>query len=235
MTKSKGVNKAKYVWHPEVQQLFVMLYPDISTKELAEAMGISLSCAYSKADALGLKKSAAYMASDKSGRIQRGRSDPRMVSTQFKKGQTSWNKGSKGLMLGGVETQFKKGDMPHNTLEVGSYRITKDGTLQRKISNDKGSNSKRWRGVHELVWIEANGPVPEKHIVVFKPGMRSQKLEEITLDKVECLSLSENMQRNTYHNRYPKEICRVIQLKGAIKRQINKREKHHEQNNQRPA
>lgn len=96
MTKSKGVNKAKYVWHPEVQQLFVMLYPDISTKALAEAIGISLSCAYSKADALGLKKSAAYLASDKSGRIQRGRSDPRMVSTQFKKGQTSWNKGSKG-------------------------------------------------------------------------------------------------------------------------------------------
>lgn len=33
------------------------------------------------------------------------------------------------------------------------------------------------------------------------------------------------MRRNSYHTRYPKEIGLVIQLKGALQRQINKRER----------
>lgn len=112
--------------------------------------------------------------------------------------------------------------MPHNTQPIGSYRLTKDGTLQRKISEDKGNNSKRWRGVHELVWVEVNGPVPLKHIVVFKPGQRTAELEEITIDRVECITLAENMNRNTRHN-MPKELSDLIQLRGALNRQINKR------------
>jgi hypothetical protein len=122
-------------------------------------------------------------------------------------------------------TQFRAGQMPHNTQPIGSCRLDRDGTLQRKISNDKGSNSKRWRGVHELVWIEANGPVPPKHIVVFKPGMRTAELDEITLERVECISLAENMKRNTRHN-LPPELNEVIQLRAVLTRQINKRAKH---------
>jgi hypothetical protein len=95
------------------------------------------------------------------------------------------------------------------------------GTLQRKISNAKGSNSKRWRGVHELVWIEANGPVPPGHICVFRPGMRTAVLEEITVERVECISFAENMRRNSYHTRFPKEIGLAIQLRGALNRKIN--------------
>ena len=56
--------------------------------------------------------------------------------------------------------------------------------LQRKINNDKGNNSVRWRGVHELVWVEANGPVPPKHIAIFGPGARTNVIEQITVDKI---------------------------------------------------
>ena len=93
------------------------------------------------------------------------------------------------------------------------------------MSNDPGNNSKRWRAVHELVWVAAHGPVPVKHIVVFKPGMCSNVLEEITVDRVECISLAENMRRNTIHN-LPPEIKQVVQLRGVLTRAINKREKH---------
>jgi hypothetical protein len=52
--------------------------------------------------------------------------------------------------------------------------------------------------------------------------MRTTVLEDITADKVECISRSENMRRNSYH-RYGQEIARLVQLRGALTRQINKR------------
>ena len=40
---------------------------------------------------------------------------PKSTATQFKKGHQTWNKGMKlGSDFGGKETQFKKGQVPHN-------------------------------------------------------------------------------------------------------------------------
>jgi hypothetical protein len=58
--------------------------------------------------------------------------------------------------------------------------------------------------------------------------MKTILIEEITLDRLECISRRENMQRNTVHN-YPAPIPQLIQLKGALQRQINKRERHEKQ------
>jgi len=139
-----------------------------------------------------------------------------------------WNKGIKGVA--GVQeacraTHFKPGQVPHNTLPIGSLKLDKDDVLLRKVSNAKGNNSARWRSVHELVWVEVNGAVPPKHMVVFRPGMRTNVLEEITIDRVECISLAENMKRNTRHN-LPPELNEVVQLRAVLTRQINKRMKH---------
>ncbi len=49
-------------------------------------------------------------------------------------------------------------------------------------------------------------------------------MEHITLDRLECITRRENMARNTVHN-LPKELARLVQLQGAVKRQINKRSK----------
>lgn len=202
----------------EVRQLR-RLYPNMLTDKVAKKLRMTLPRVYNKAHALGLHKSPAFMASDASGRLTK--LSAAGVRYRFRKGITPWNLGKRGYM-GANRTSFRSGQMPHNTCPVGSYRITKDGTLQRKTSNAKGNNSARWRGVHELVWIAAHGPVPKKHIVVFKPGMRTTNADEITLDRVECISLVENMRRNTYH-RYPKEIALAIQLRGALQRKINAR------------
>lgn len=200
------------------------LYPGTRTADLATRLGRSERSVYELANRLGLRKSKEFLASGLAGRFDGVRGG----ATRFKKGMTPWNKGAKGLDIGGQATRFQPGQMPHNTKAVGDYRITRDGTLQRKIGTTKGSNSRRWRGVHELVWIEANGPVPTGHIVVFKPGMRTTELEEITADKVECISLAENMRRNTRHN-LPPEINRAIGLRAALIRKINHRSKPHEQ------
>lgn len=207
---------------PEVKALR-KLYPHIRTSDVAMILGRDVRSIWNKTNHIGLSKSAAFQNSPLSGRIFKGAHDGRGASARFCKGHKPWNAGIH-FDPGGRSrlTRFKKGAHPHNTKPIGSLRLSKDGTLQRKVSNNKGNNSKRWRGVHELVWIEANGPVPHGHIVVFKPGMRTNVLHAITLDRVECISWAENMRRNTYHN-YPKEIALAIQLRGALNRQINKR------------
>ena len=73
----------------------------------------------------------------------------------------------------------------------------------------------------ELVWCEANGPLPPKHIVVFKPGQRTLELTEITLNKLECITRRENARRNHPINSNP-ALAKLIQLKGAITRQVNR-------------
>lgn len=232
MTKSRGLRPPKQFWTAEQTDQLVRLYPDMTTAALARQLGISERRINNKAHVLGLKKSAAHLASPAACRLRQG--DNVGKNTRFQKGHATWNKGMTGLQIGGEATQFKPGCLNGRAAQLcqplGSHRINKDGTLQRKISNAHGNNSQRWRSVHELVWIAAHGPVPAGHIVVFKPGTKTADPAAITLDKVECISFAENMRRNSYHNNLPKEISLVVQLRGAITRQINRRkDNNHDQ------
>ena len=226
MTASKGKNRPKAHWTEDRLNTLRRLYADYSTDDLAFLLGLRTEQVWAKANSLGLHKSEEYLATAAGCALVRPGAGGR--EHRFTKGLVPWNKGKKGVATGGKATQFKPGQMPHNTLPIGSTKLDKSLVLLQKVSNAKGNQGKRWRAVHELVWIRANGPVPEKHIVVFKPGMRTNVLEEITLDLVECISLAENMRRNTRHN-LPPELNQIIQLKAVLTRQINKRMKHGEE------
>lgn len=206
-------------------------YPDMITRAIADALGRTERQVYSKAASLGLKKSAEYLAGPHACRLRRG--DNVGAATRFKKGQTPWNKGkpgSTGSHPNSRRTQFKKGSMSgaaqHNYVPIGSLRITKDGYLERKITDDPNLYpARRWVALHRLVWEEAHGPVPAGHLVVFRPGMKTTEPGEVTLDRLECITRAENMRRNSYHN-YPKEIAQAIQMRGALNRKIRNVEKH---------
>lgn len=84
--------------------------------------------------------------------------------TQFKKGHTPHNKGKKGE--GGWEpTQFKKGNIPVNYRPIGSERVTKDGYVEIKVADPN-----KWRLKHQVIWEEANGPIPKGYAVIFGDG-----------------------------------------------------------------
>lgn len=97
---------------------------------------------------------------------------------QFEKGHVTFNKGRKGWQAGGrsVETQFKKGRPAHearNYLPIGSTRVSKDGYIERKVTDDPSiAPARRWVGEHRLLWEAAHGPIPEGHAVVFLDGDR---------------------------------------------------------------
>jgi hypothetical protein len=75
--------------------------------------------------------------------------------------------------------------------------------------------------VHRLVWEDANGPVPEGHIIVFRPGQRTTQETEITIDRIECISRADNARRN-HPARKSHELAKLVQLKDAITRQVNR-------------
>jgi len=203
-------------------------YANSITRDIATALGIEVRLVYAKANHLGLHKSAEFSASDKSGRILKG--GKLSQQTQFKPGLVPWNKGTH-FTAGGrsSETRFKKGVMggaaKHNYLPIGTLRISKDGYLERKTTDDPSIYpARRWVAVHRIVWEAAHGQIPYKHIVVFKRGQKTAIEADITPDRLECISRAEHARRN-HPNSYSPELAKLVQLKGAITRQVNRIQK----------
>ena len=90
-------------WTKAETEEFIQLYPCTMAKDLAKRFGCTVAQIYHKQQNTGVNKSTEFLNDYYKANFK---GYPR---TQFKKGMTSWNKGTKGIMMGGVETQFKKG------------------------------------------------------------------------------------------------------------------------------
>lgn len=203
-------------WTPSEQAYLREHYANTPNELLGSVLNRAPRNVAQKARKMGLSKSAQYMA-EHGGRFQAG--------------LQPWNKGvpgSTGTQEACRSTQFKPGrpaELSANYRPIGSVRVAKGGYLEQKVTDDRSLYpARRWVPVHRLVWEREVGPIPPGHIVVFKPGMLTTDLEQITPDRLECISRAENMARNTVH-RYGKDIAQLIQLRAAITRQLNKKEK----------
>jgi hypothetical protein len=227
MTKSRGINKPRACWWtPALDAKLRSLYADNPTEVVAEMIGARTSQVYSRASHLGIKKSDTFLSSVKSGRIARGKQHPNMTATHFKAGSKPWKKGT-NYVAGGrsAETRFKKGrkaEESFNYVPIGTVRLSKDGYLERKMTDDPALvPARRWTFVHRLVWEAAHGPIPPGHMVVFRPGQKTHLEELLTADRLECISRAENARRNSIWRSDP-EVAKLYQLKGQITRQVNR-------------
>jgi hypothetical protein len=213
---------------PQVAEVMRELYPHYPTEHVAQVLQTTVMRVYQLANRLKLHKTQAYLTGETSGRILRGMQHGKAKLSRFKPGQDPWNKGV-SYQAGGrsKETQFKPGQKPHTWKPIGTLRIS-GGQLERKTSERKGANHMRWTPVARLVWEAANGPAPAGHLVVFKPGTKTTVLEEITLDRLECISRGENGRRNVAWNSQP-ETAPLMHLRGQIQRQVNRICKEDEQ------
>jgi hypothetical protein len=58
-------------------------------------------------------------------------------------------------------------------------------------------------------------------MIVFNGSRKTTVLEEITVDRLECITPEENAQRNNMWIKDP-ELAKLYVLKGAITKQVNK-------------
>ena len=219
-------------WSPEDLSRISELYPDQPTANVARLLDRGLSGVYGMAAKLGLKKSQAFLDSDKSGRLRKGQTRPGTEQNQFKKGHVPANKGLRrpGWAPGRMgSTQFKKGCRSgiaaRNWKPVGTITADTEGYLRIKVREavygkeaTGFGNTKVWPLLNRVVWEQHNGPIPPKHLVMFKDKNR----QNCAIENLELRSMADNARRNQMWNNMPRELAEVIQLNGVLKRKIRK-------------
>lgn len=208
-------------WTDEMRETLRARYPHEPTKALAAKLGVSAHSVYYWAEKLGVRKSPDYTALQK---IENGqRITTAGTKTRFHKNLVPWNK-DRHFTAGGrsAATQFKPGQRPHTWRPIGAEHVTRDGYLERKIQ-DTGCTRRDYRPVHHLVWFAAGREIPPGHALTFRDGDK----RNVTLDNLELITRKQLMVRNTVH-KYGPEIAKLVQLRGAINRQINKRTRKEE-------
>lgn len=201
-----------------IYDLIIMMYPDESTKAIAEELGLSVAQVHHYADKLKVKKSEEYLNNwSLSGR---GRMIEAGKAHRFTKGHKSWNKNKnpKDYMPAEsyakiTKTQFKKGGLPPNTKHDGAISLRHDKTgvsyYYYRIAKAK------WILYHQKIYQDAYGPIPKNHIIVFK----DRNPMNVSLDNLECITRIENMRRNTFHRLSP-EIKQTIKVLTKLKKTI---------------
>jgi hypothetical protein len=195
-----------------IRQQIIDLYPNHSSKYIAELLGVSLSKVYNTAWTNKVKKSAEYMLTPESGRII----EP-SVANQFKPGHTPHNKGKQmdaEIYEKVAPTMFKKGNKPHNTKPIGTINIRADktGRLYQYIK----IKDSHWDLLQRHIWTKANGKIPRGCVINFIDGnYMNCDLSNLRLKTRGEMAIMNSIQR------YPAELQQVMRLKCKLNKKIN--------------
>lgn len=167
---------------------FIKAHAHKGRKWLAEAMGRPL---------------ASVTAAMKNRGIKTGNSG------RFEKGQNPWNAGRTGIRVS-PQTEFKKGQLPANTLHDGAVTIRNDRCSKtgkpRKYKYIRIAQAK-WVLYHRYIWAQHNGPIPPRHIVRFKNG----DTLDCRIENLEMISMAENVKKNRNRDKARKTIKMLIE------------------------
>jgi len=196
-------------------KILEILYPYIPAKVLGDYLGLTVSQVYNRTYKRGIKKDPKIKKEiNRALILTAGR------NSRFEKGRKPWNEGKKCpnlLLTNAAKTMFKPGRKPKNTREPNATSIRTD-SHGRKYQYSKIEDSK-WVLTHRLMWEQANGPIPAKHIVRFIDG----NTMNLDLSNLECIPMAENATRNTLH-RFPDDLKKVIRLKAKLNKHIKNKQ-----------
>jgi hypothetical protein len=206
-------------------------YANNSTLKIVEHLGRPIRGIYVKAGQLELAKSEEYIRDPANGcGFFRGHHFGR--ATQFSNGHVPANKGLRrpGWFAGRMrETQFRKGERSGKAAEnwkpIGTILPDSEGYLRIKVREAVHGreatgfgNTKVWPMYNRYVWEQHHGPIPPKHVVIFK----DRKRENCAIENLELISMADNARRNSTWSNYPRELAEAIQLQSVLKRKLRK-------------
>ena len=233
-----------HLWTSSEEGYLRAHYPNHSTSTIANRLNLTVSKVHQKARKLGLQKTVAYIRDPKNRcRLLKGHSFGRR--TQFRKGHVPANKGilRPGWFAGRMkETQFKKGERSgfaaKNWRPIGTVQADPEGYLRIKVreavSGEEPTgfgNTRAWPLYNRWLWEQAHGPIPPKHMVIFKDGDRTH----CVIENLELISMADNARRNSMWNRLPQQLVDVIVLAGTLKRRIGRLSGDGKEQNRRPS
>lgn len=119
---------------------------------------------------------------------------------RFEKGNVPMNKGlkqSEYMSSEAIErtkaTRYKKGELPPNHRQIGDERISEDGYIEVKVSMFRHKKANDcWKLKHRLIWEEANGEIPDGHVVIFIDGNK----QNLSLSNLRLVSREQMVRLN---------------------------------------
>ena len=214
----KPAKYTKNIWSQDELEYLKSAYSDTSSKDIAEKLGKKISSVYNKAYEFGLSKSDLYKKTIFKDVCMKA--CQKNTSTRWKKGHQPINKGMRWDEYMSIEAQeiakqttFKSGHLPHNTKANGeiSIRIDKRGLKNQFIRVSLA----KWIPLSHYNWIQANGPIPKGHCIIFK----DKNTMNANLDNLELISQADNCRRNSIM-RFPPELRSTIKALGKLKKTI---------------
>lgn len=185
----------------EEVQYIITHYATTTNSELGCVLGRHADRIASKAHRMGLKKDKGFL-------IEQAKNRPN--SGQFKKGLVPFNKGKK-LKQSTIDklarTMFKRGNRPHNTLNVGDEREDKDGYSWVKVAEPS-----EWKLKHHVAFGEE---VPAGFKVIFIDGNKYNFERE----NLRLISDADLMLQNTMH-RFPPELISLMRTVNKLKKRV---------------
>lgn len=135
-----------------------------------------------------------------------------------------WLKGKKGYRMPGCEKNFyRKGNVPHNTVPIGTIRKCADGHLWKKVSDVRYADRANWRQLHYIVWEEANGPIPEGKKIAFLDGNPENcVLENLVLTDAAEIAVANKLQLRFDDPELTKAGLMVAKVTIAATKRLNK-------------
>lgn len=124
------------------------------------------------------------------------------IKTDVKKGKPTHNKGkkwsdymSKESQENSRKTTFKKGNVPHNTLPVGTEVIDNDGYTWVKCDTQahKSGCHKYMRLKHHIVYEQYHGEIPKNACIIFLDGNK----QNFSIDNLVLVNRSEQTYMNS--------------------------------------
>lgn len=139
---------------------------------------------------------------------------------RFVKGQPSWAKGKK-LGRRSLETEFKKGNIPHNYKPIGS-RVKAHMADGSYYWRTKIGDPDKWEFDHRLLWEKERGPIPEDHVIIFL----DRDPDHLEIDNLACISKSihQSMNRHPVKTNDPEIVSTAIEI-AKLRSAVSKKRK----------